>query len=106
MGDDILKANISFLPKEMPDLSKIFKRISQVAMEHEYRRFQFDMHATHEHGYYGIEINYRCPDMDSDRDGFFRCALKIFFERVVGILEPMLGVEGRQWDLSTEHRLP
>jgi len=106
MGDDILKATISFLPKEMPELAKIFKRISGIATEHEYRRFQFDMHATHDHTYFGIEINYRKPDLDGDRDGFYECALMIFFERVAGILEPMFGPEGQQWDLSCGMRLP
>lgn len=106
MGDDILKAELAFYPKEFPELPTVFKRLSQVAMEHEYQRFQFDLQSTYRHGLYGIDINYRLPDNDADRDGFFRCALMIFFERVVGILEPMFGVEGREWDLSCEMRLP
>lgn len=106
MGDDLLKAQITFYPREVPDLAQAFKRISQISMEHRYKRLGIEMNSIYQHGFYGINIDYRLPGLDADRDGRHRCDLMVFFERVIWIMRSIFGPEEKNWSLSASGRMP
>lgn len=108
MGDSLEYCAISFFPKIDPlEHTKATNRIRVIAHEHQYARLNIRTRCYVAHNYQSIEITFNVPDRDGDPDGFHRCDLEVFMERVVVILRSMFGAERfGNWEISTKYRLP